>query len=693
MSNYEDIKFDVIDWKNENVLSSYALKQTPLSFIPSLSTIDNVKVIWEYGDGTASTSTIGSKYYTIPGKYLVTMTVFDCYSNALVSSDYKIIHIVDYVKHTFKVDFDESSYYDNIVWKNGKINGPIKITTYYPLSADVADIFYRVYDSSSEYYFNDTLYKFQHLKKTYSFFEKISNKKLDIEQFSEIDRISTNNTSLYAKISNNQIVNASSNDDGSFYVGVSGEKTVYFKDDSINDITIDLFFDKSQNSKCLNNLGISLSAKIIDNDEIDRLSITSNGMDGEYTTISSFNIDSRKFSKTDIPFVIKIKDEENYSVKNFPSLTVGDFNISILSSGEVVNSSYYTISGVDSFPGSFRGKIRFVNETPIYNIQLSANITTINDQFSSYTLYGATDKFDVFPKNFISIVKKNEDFDAQETFKDLRFQEFLLDKEVLFDDFMGSIFGNLSSSYDTLGKKIYEKISNFVENIQDVDRNEVFSLISQMKMMGTKNDVFNSNLFKYPEKIKRLMDLGSISKNKLLGFSNKFKENFDLRGYASKETYGKNLGNEINTETYIVSAGTPIVALEKFSNSYTLLNTYQPVDYTTSNYYPLSSYNLNWGWPLVLPDTFQFSDIEKYYLFFEYVDGYDGTLTDYSIEYNSTLYDFISTKNVLLTENDEVIYSENNQPLFIEFDFNYLDDLLNITFRDTLYDSLSLFHA
>ena len=719
MSNYEQIKFDILDFKNENVLSSYALEKTPLTFIPKLSNFSYVDVLWDFGDGTTSLSHTGKHSYSLPGKYVVNLTVYDCYSNAILSTEYKIVEIYDYLTHTFKVDFDESSYEDNIVWKNGKISGPITIKSYFPPHKSPTDIYYRVFGSNSDYYFEDLPYKFRHLEKTYSFYEKKYNNHLKDYQFNEIDRITTDNIPLYAKISENQIINTTENDPDSFFVGLSGQKEVYFKDDSINTITIDLFFDKNfYNENGLNILKVSLSADIVDNDEVDHLNITTNGLDGEYYQIQSFEIDSKKFANIEIPFVVKIKDSENFSVKNFPNLSASDVSISVLSTDTPIDSSYYTIKDVTSFYGSARGSILFNFDTKIHDIQLSALLTTTNDQGSAYTLTGITNSFDVYPQNYVSFVKKNEDFDAKETFKGLRFQEFLLDKDVLFEDFMGSIFGTLSSSYDTLGKKIYEKISNFVENTQDVDRDEIFALISQMKMMGTDNNIFNSNLFTYPEKIKRIMDLSSIGKNKLIGYHNKFKENFNIKGNTSKEIYGTNLGNQIDTTTYKISAGTPIVALEKFSNTYTLLNTTQPLeqihilenavfyngvqityngspllytstDNTTVSYF-LSSYDENWGWPLVLPTPFDFSDIEKYYLFFEYVDGYDNTITDYTTVYNPTLYSTVSSENILYGEDNMPILTESEEYILSEFDFDYINEFLNLTLRDTLYQSLSL---
>jgi hypothetical protein len=692
MSSFSDIEFSVLDWKNENVLSSYALEQTPLRFVPDLEDFSYVRVLWDFGDGTISSSLTAEKYWENPGKYVVNFTLYDCYSNAVISTEYKIIHIIDYLKHTFTVDFDSPPYYDNISWKLGQISDPITIKAYYPPTIPITSLFYRISGSNSDYYF-DELTKFRHLDKTYAFHEKIYNNYLSSYQYQEIDRITTDNTSVYAKISGTNLINATESDNNSFFVGVSGTKDVHFKDDSINRINIDLFFDRSvEYLNNRNNTKISLSALIVDNDEVADLSITSNGLDGEFYEIDSFKIDGKKFSHVDIPFVIKIKDSENFSVKNFPLLSASNVNVLVLSGGDVVNSSYYELEDVGAYYGSARGKIKLKTNDVLHYVQLSANLTTTNNQGSSYSLVGITDYFDVYPRNYIFIEKKNEDFDAQETFKSLRFQEFLLDKTVLFDDFMGSVFGTLSSSYDTLGKKIYEKITNFVENTQDVDRCEIFPLISQMRMTGVDNDVFESNLFTYPEKIKRILDLGSISKNKLIGYNNKFKENFDIKGFSSKEIFGTNLGNEINTDTYIISAGIPIVALEKFSNRYVLLNTEQPTEETGLSAYMLSGYNANWGWPLVLPDIYQYSDLEKYYLFFEYQSGYENTLVDNTIVYNYTLYDNLSSKHVLRGENGEPILTETSQPIFEEFDFDYNSEMMNISFRDTLYQSLSLYH-
>jgi hypothetical protein len=163
----------------------------------------------------------------------------------------------------------------------------------------------------------------------------------------------------------------------------------------------------------------------------------------------------------------------------------------------------------------------------------------------------------------------------------------------------------------------------------------------------------------------------SINKNRLFGYKNQFRENFNPRGVTTKETYGKNLGNQITTRTYIVTAGTDIVALEKFSGTYSLLNSYQPVCAVSAYQYPLSSYSGDWGWPLVLPANFTYSDIDTFYNFYTFNNTIDGTIL------NSVI-DFANPQTNI----------EFNTPLST---FNAPNGVLETIITNTLYSSLSLF--
>lgn len=588
MNKYSYIPFYSYDFKNENVLSSYALQDTPLTFFANLDNLVATKVLWNFGDGTTSNMLTASKAYTYPGQYVVTFSIYDCYGNAQISTEVKTYTIYDYRPHTFTVDFDDVGWNDTLTLKNGQIDGPFHVKAYYPPYQPPTDIYYRVRNSNSAYYFDEDT-KYRHLDQTHSFFERIYNNNLQGYQFNEIAKISPLSAYIYGKVASNTIIPASVTDTDAFVVGISAAADVYFKDDKVaSPIYIDLFFDKTKNvisdfGPWVNNLGITLSATIAENNQVDHLSITSNGLDGEYYSVSSFHFDQMKFANVDIPFVIKIKDNENFSVKNFPLSALSNTDIYVLSGNyDSVDPSYYTITRLISSHGAVRGSMSFNTDVPLLNDIFLAAVSTgsiTNDQLSSTPSYieGYSNYFHVYPQNYITLQKKNEDFDMTETLKGLRFQEHLFDANILFDDFLGSIFGNLSSSHNTLGKRVNEKITNFVDNHQDIDRSEIFGLLSQMDMLDVNKNIYEMNQFSFPDGVKRYIDLASISNNKLFGYENKFNQNFNIRGRSSKDEYGINLGDEINTNTYIVSAGTPIVALEKFSNEYTLLNTLQPI--------------------------------------------------------------------------------------------------------------------
>ena len=120
---------------------------------------------------------------------------------------------------------------------------------------------------------------------------------------------------------------------------------------------------------------------------------------------------------------------------------------------------------------------------------------------------------------------------------------------------------------------------------------EIVRLLSMGDMYGHDSSIFDNNLLSFPNKIQRIVSLLSIRKNKLFGEKNKYKQNLTPLHGVNREIYGKNLGDKIDTTTYIISANTDIVAYERFSRKYTLLSTYQPLCASTppsSQYYMLS---------------------------------------------------------------------------------------------------------
>jgi hypothetical protein len=702
------IGFSSIDYTGVDTLSTFALPITPMTFItPSNELERHRKVVWDFGDGTISESISASKYYEYPGIYNVSLIVYDCNNNAMISTVVKSISVYDFIPFTYNLDFNE--YLTNIIedsnllynglfvlynginlvytipesnLKCGKINGPWRFNAFYPPYQPHTNIFYSSAGNNSSNYWNLD-YKFKHLENFHTFYEKTYNYSISAYQYVEIDKIVPSKSSIYARVVNNSIEYCSDGDSGACFVGLSGTKDVYYKDDSISDmVTIDTWFDKSnigiRNSPSTNYhnvLKISLSASIIDNTPT-YLSVTSNGLDGEGTRITSFDINPIKYFNTKIPFVVKVKDVNNFTIKNFDSVEIGDIGFTILSSGSVLGSSQYNISSINytlssqNHGGAFRGYITFpyTGFDKLNTIQIQVSSTLINDQLSSYTLSGVSTAFNVYNKNYYDLWKVNEDFNPTQTLMDLRFQETLQDKTVLFETFFKDIFGDENSDHDAIGVQMYEKIANMVNNTQDLDYSEIDFLNSLAESIDYNN--YGEEDYIYPNKIKRIMSLISMDRSKLIGELNKFRENFDVRGRTSKDKFGVNIGDKINPLTYTVSSNKPIVALEKFSNTYSLLNTYQPISALGSHTYPLSTYSSDWGWALVLPTTFNFSDIEKYYLFFDYVDVYDNTPVGGIIDFNNT-------KTTILS-------SSTSASLFNRY--GVFDHIL----LDTLYQSLSM---
>ena len=374
-------------------------------------------------------------------------------------------------------------------------------------------------------------------------------------------------------------------------------------------------------------------------------------------------------------------------------------------SGVAVSTTHYDIQSLSAAPLSafdtrfwYRGLLTFNDSTlltlsgkPSF-LTLSAKCLYENTATSptlKNTVTGAA-TFTCYPKNYYQAYKQNENFDFEQTIKDLRFQEILLDKNILFTDFIGTIFGGVSSDYTVLGKKLWSKIQNFTSNTNDIDYCDINSLINLASLADDDGIVFDRALAQQPEMVDRLMSILSVNYNKFRGTQNKFDENYDSQGHTTKAIYGKNLDGLLDTSTSQITAGIDIVAYEKFSETYTRLNTYQPLCALSGNQYSkdgdTDTYMLSdfttlhdrtssgpyWGWPLVLPASYNTpSEVDKFYKFYSLSAGYDNTTEGGLIDY----------KNGLTTLDYSTPLSS------LEGDNNVFDVMI----RNSLFSSLSLF--
>jgi PKD domain len=185
---------------------------------------------------------------------------------------------------------------------------------------------------------------------------------------------------------------------------------------------------------------------------------------------------------------------------------------------------------------------------------------------------GSSNQFNIYPDTGIfNISKVNESWDASGYYNALRYQESLLDKQIFFDQFLGIILGAANAQPYEIGKTVYEKIANFVDNRTDIDKCNIDALLDFCKELAIEFEEYN---YLYPPQVRRLVDMLSIKQSNLWGTQNGYNLNFDNRGTMfPNDAYGINLGTEIDINTGIVYSGIPVVAYEIFSGNFTIVNT------------------------------------------------------------------------------------------------------------------------
>jgi hypothetical protein len=263
--------------------------------------------------------------------------------------------------------------------------------------------------------------------------------------------------------------------------------------------------------------------------------------------------------------------------------------------------------------------------------------------FSKNTRYinGTSKSFNVYPETGNNLMfKDNENFDGTKFYKDLALMQTLQDNPGLFDKFIGTIVGNKTSDINSaLLSKIFEKISNFNGNISDVDICNIESLVSKCEMFDVTYDKFN---YPYPPSLRRVLDLCSISRNKLIGTSQSFSQLF---------RDNTNLGNLMSLETDTFSGSEYLVAKEKFSSTYHLVNTNLINGVSSTELIHLSGYNYYWGWNLVVPQSLSGIDIGSFYEFYRYIPN-NSEIFDNLIDYNSERSNLASNLSSLTSYND-----------------------------------------
>ena len=165
-----------------------------------------------------------------------------------------------------------------------------------------------------------------------------------------------------------------------------------------------------------------------------------------------------------------------------------------------------------------------------------------------------------------------------------------------------------------------------------IDTANVDQLASLLKTI----DLPSIPKYTFPPKLKRLVDLLSISKSKLFGYKNLNNKDYNTYGYRESEVYGQNLGDALTITSKVVP-GDIVVGFEKYSGTYVALNTNVPLSAsqapplfsdpgifyssstgsmlpssgTANKYYILSAFDSSWGWPILSGGGRSIFDIYK----------------------------------------------------------------------------------
>jgi hypothetical protein len=183
-------------------------------------------------------------------------------------------------------------------------------------------------------------------------------------------------------------------------------------------------------------------------------------------------------------------------------------------------------------------------------------------------LTGESSEFNIENFSGYDIRKFNESHDTTTQIRSYALPEYVYNNYNLFENYIGSMVGGLETSANSIGRKIYERTANFVQNHADIDVcniNPIYSIASQLNV---PIDDYNITM---PSDIQRLMDLVSIGHKKLWGDRCKCNYNFKT-SYSVCENCGhkhsSNRGNSLDTDTYTTTANTPYVVEYKLNRNH-----------------------------------------------------------------------------------------------------------------------------
>lgn len=239
-----------------------------------------------------------------------------------------------------------------------------------------------------------------------------------------------------------------------------------------------------------------------------------------------------------------------------------------LTSNLISVSSEFCPSIIDVIAFDKLGNYGWIDGNCITNLSTISAFITGNAYITSNntSITGTSNEFII--KQFIQpfeIRRFNESWDATKSIKSYAMAPHLNSKYNLWDNFIGHSVGQLSAGQQ-LGRKSYERISNFPSNHIDIDESNIKQLYSLSQYLDVPIDDYDLN---YPPELQRLIDIGSISHSKLWGEIVKCNLNITDNQICPRCGYKhSNLSDMIEDPfNYTLTAGIPFIQHDRFNTS------------------------------------------------------------------------------------------------------------------------------
>jgi hypothetical protein len=185
-------------------------------------------------------------------------------------------------------------------------------------------------------------------------------------------------------------------------------------------------------------------------------------------------------------------------------------------------------------------------------------------------IHGVSNLFDIHEFNDeYSIRRFNESWNTSEQMRDYALSDHIYNNEALFNQYLSGMVGGIDNNSQSIGRKSYERIANFVANHSDIS----VCGIDQLYSLSNELDVpINQYNISFPNEIKRLLDIVSIPHQKLWGERCKCNTNFNYSNTCKvcNHSHCLNRSQEpISPNTYMFTSGDYVVVRRKLgSNNY-----------------------------------------------------------------------------------------------------------------------------